>query len=456
MGSVEADTGGGMSTPPDKPLITDFSESEKLQERFHKAIPGGAHTYAKGDDQFPEGMPLYVTRGMGCHVWDRNGNEYIEYGMGLRAVSLGHAYAPVIEAAHSQMLLGSNFVRPATIELECAEAFLEAVPSAEMVKFGKNGSDATSAAIKLSRAYTGRDLVAICAEHPFFSVDDWFIGSTQMSAGIPRIIRDLTVKFHYNDPESLKDLFALYPGRIACVILEAEKDVPPQADFLHRVRKMCHDEGTVFIIDEMINGLRLHVAGGHGYHNVDPDLSAFGKALGNGFSISALAGKREIMQLGGLQHSGERVFLMSLTHGAETHCLAAARAILQIYRTQPVVETLWKQGERLARGVTRAVTELGLGRFFATLGRPCCMVYATRDHEGKPSQLFRTLFLQETIRRGLLAPSFVVSYSHTDDDIDRTIQIVHEALSVYRNALDEGIAKYLPGRPVKPVFRPFN
>lgn len=432
-----------------------FERALALRSRFHQVIPGGSHTYAKGDDQFPESCAPYLVRGKGCHVWDVDGNEFIEYGMGLRSVTLGHAYQSVIEAAGREMANGSNFVRPSPIELECAEELLSLVKGAEMVKFAKNGSDVTSAAIRLSRAYTGREYIAICADHPFFSVDDWFIGTTPMQAGIPKAIRDLTLKFHYNDPASVKELFQQYPGQIACLIMEPEKDTPPRDNFLHEVQRLCREQGTVFIFDEMINGFRWHNGGGQGYHNIIPDLSCFGKAIGNGFAVSALAGKRELMKLGGIDHEKERVFLLSTTHGAERHSLAAAMETMRVYKREPVIEHLWRQGVRLAKGVEKSVNEHQLEGYVGTIGRPCCLVYFTRDAEKQPSQPFRTLFLQESIKRGLLAPSFVVSYSHSDADIDRTLGIVHEVLAVYRKALEEGIDKYLIGRPVKPVFRKF-
>jgi glutamate-1-semialdehyde 2,1-aminomutase len=189
---------------------------------------------------------------------------------------------------------------------------------------------------------------------------------------------------------------------------------------------------------------------------VVPHLSTFGKAMGNGFAISALAGKREIMRLGGLDHDQPRVFLLSTTHGAETHALAASLETLRIYREQKVIEVLWKQGEWLRTLVNRSIAENHLEGFFELVGRACNLIFATCDQEGKRSQAFRTLFMQELIRRGILGPSFVVSFSHTDEDIDRTAQAVHEALGVYRKALDEGIDKYLEGRPVKPVYRRFN
>jgi glutamate-1-semialdehyde 2,1-aminomutase len=429
-----------------------FDKSKVMQERAHAIIPGGCHTYAKGEHQYPDPAPGFIVKGRGCHVWDVDGNEFIEYNMGLRSISLGHAEDRVIQAAYQQMLNGSNFVRPAPIEIECAEEMLSIIDGAEMVKFGKNGSDVTSAAVRLSRAYTGRDCVAICAEQPFFSIDDWFIGTTSMSAGIPKSTQQLTLKFNYNSIESVNALFQQYPGQIACLIMEPEKETAPANDFLGNVQRLCLKHGTVFILDEMICGFRWHLGGGQRFHGIVPDLSTFGKALGNGFSVSALVGKRELMQLGGLDHD-KQVFLLSLTHGAESHGLAATREVIRIYKSEPVIDSLWRAGERLKRGVLKSVEEHRLQSHFMVLGRPCCLVYSTLDTESQPSQPFRTLFLQETIRRGILAPSFVVSYSHTDQDIDRTIEGVHEALLVYRKALDEGLEKYLTGRSVRPVFR---
>ncbi len=279
-----------------------FERSRDLQKKSHALIPGGAHTYAKGDDQYPENAPGFIVRGKGCHVWDVDGNEFVEYGMGLRSVTLGHAYEPVVEAAYRQMQLGTNFVRPAAIEIECAEKMLSLIEGAEMVKFAKNGSDVTTAAIKLARAVTGRDRVAVCADHPFFSVDDWFIGSTAMAAGIPQVVRDLTVKFHFNDLASVQALFDQYPGQIACLIMEAETIEPPRDNFLENVRQLCHQQGALFILDEIITGFRWHLNGAQKCYNIVPDLSTFGKAMGNGFAIAALVGKRAIMEVGGLNH----------------------------------------------------------------------------------------------------------------------------------------------------------
>ena len=433
-----------------------FDRSSKLRQKAHSLIPGGAHTYAKGDDQYPLQAPGFIVRGQGCHVWDADGNEFIEYGMGLRAVTLGHAFEPVVAAATDALKLGSNFTRPSPIEIDAAETLLGLIPGAEMAKFAKNGSDVTTAAVKLARAATGRRMIAVCQDHPFYSVNDWFIGTTAMNAGIPDFNRELVAKFRYNDIESVKRLFAAYPRDIAAVMLEPETTQPPGEQFLHKLRELAHRHGALFVFDEMITGFRWHIGGGQAFHGVEPDLATFGKAIGNGFSVAALVGKRQYMRLGGLDHDRERVFLLSTTHGGETHALAAAIATMRYYREHDVVAHLWRQGERLARGVNQAIARHRLQEYVSLAGRPCNLVYATCNADHERSQSFRALFLQELIRHGVIAPSFVVSYSHADTDIDRTIDAVDRALSVYAKALTDGVEKHLVGRPVKPVFRKYN
>lgn len=435
----------------------DFTKSDAMRRTAHALIPGGSHTYAKGDDQYPILSPGFIARGAGCHVWDVDGNAYIEYGMGNRAVGLGHGHAPVVNAAREAMDLGCNFTRPHAIEVECAETFLGMIAGAEMVKFCKDGSDATSAAVRLARAHTGREMIACCADHPFFSTDDWFIGTLETNAGIPERIRRLTATFRYGDLESARAVFEQHPGRIAALILEASRSDDPPAGYLHALKRLCHDNGALLILDEMITGFRWDARGAQHLYDIVPDLSCFGKALGNGFSVSALAGRREFMRLGGLDHEDRpRVFLLSTTHGAETHALAAAIATMRIYRDEPVVEHLYAQGRALREGIDAAARRHGVERHFEVVGRDCCMAYAARDGAGNASQAFRTLFLQETIRRGVLAPSFVVSYAHTDEDVARTVEAVDGALAVYARALADGVEAHLVGRPSKPVNRRYN
>jgi glutamate-1-semialdehyde 2,1-aminomutase len=431
--------------------------TDRLRQCAHELIPGGCHTYAKGDDQYPVLAPGFIARGAGCRVWDTDGREYIEYGMGNRTVGLGHAYAPVVQAVRQELARGSNFTRPSPIEVACAEQFLALIDGAEMVKFCKDGSDATSGAVRLARAYTGRDLIACCADHPFFSVDDWFIGTTPMNAGIPEQIQQLTLTFRYGDLAGAEALFQRYPGQIAALILEPARTEDPPAGYLHALLGLCHAHGALLILDEMITGFRWHNGGAQKLYGITPDLSTFGKALANGFSLSALAGRREFMRLGGLDHQDRpRVFLLSTTHGAETHALAAAIATMQVYEREPVVEHLYRQGMRLRQQAEEVVRRHGLSDFVKILGKPCCLSYATLDRDGRPSQAFRSLFLQETIRHGVLIPSLVVSYAHSDEDIDRTVAAIDAALAVYRQALEAGAERYLVGRPSQIVYRQYN
>jgi glutamate-1-semialdehyde 2,1-aminomutase len=434
-----------------------FDASNRLRDKAQRLIPGGCHTYAKGDDQYPVLAPGHIVRGKGCRVWDSDGNEYIEYGMGNRAVTLGHAYEPVLAAIRAELENGVNFVRPASIEVAAAEKFLSLIPNAEMVKFSKDGSDATSGAVKIARAYTGRDLIAICADHPFFAVDDWFIGSTPIWGGVPQATRDLTVKFKYNDIESVKALIAQHPGQIAGFILEPTRGVDPKNNFLHDVKRLAHEAGALFILDEMISGFRLHKFGAQHMYDIDPDLSTWGKAIANGFSVSALAGKREYMRLGDLeQWDKPRVFLLSTTHGGETHGLAAMMATMDVYANEPVIEHMIAMGKRLMTGIEQVTRAQGVHEYITVSGMPSNAVFGTTDPDKKPSQAYRSLFLQELIQRGVLAPSIVVSYSHKEADIDQTIEAFDGAMQVYARALNDGAEKYLVGRPSQMVYRTFN
>lgn len=431
-----------------------FALSTKLQDRLHELVPGGAHTYARGSDQYPEDMAPVLTRGAGARVWDVDGNEYVEYGAGLRSVVLGHGYAPVVEAAAAAMAAGMSFSRPTELEVLAAQDFLDLVPGADMVKFAKNGSDVTTAAVRLARAATGRQKVAACHQ-PFFSVDDWFIGTTEMNGGIPDSASRTTLRFEYNDLDSLAALFAAHPGEIAAVILEAATALAePAPGFLAGVRALCDRHGAVLVFDEMITGFRWSPHGAQHVYGVTPDLSCWGKAMGNGFPISALAGRRDLMGLGGLDTDEDRVFLLSTTHGPETASLAAFRAVVHAYRTGDPVGRMEAAGTRLAEAFNALAAEFGIAEHLFATGRPSCLVFVTRDADGTPSQPHRTLFLQEMLDRGVLGQSFVVSAAHTDADIDHTIEAARQAFPVYRRALESGTVEgLLRGRPVAPAIR---
>ena len=433
--------------------MSKFAASAEHAATAHQLIPGGAHTYAKGDDQYPEGMAPVIERGAGCRVWDIDGNEFVEFGSGLRATTLGHGFEPVVRAAQRHLADGVGFVRPHRLEREAAERLIDLIPSAEMVKFGVNGSDATSAAVKLARAYTGRDMVAVCRQHPFFSTDDWFIVTTPMSAGIPAAVRPLTVQFSYNDLASLASLFDAYPGQIAAVVLEAETVEPPAAGFFAGLRQLCDRNGALLVLDEIITGFRWHERGAQYVYSIEPDLCTFGKGIANGLPLSALAGRRDVMRLGGYVDDADRVFLLSLTAGGQPWALAAMLAVIDTYEQEDIAGRLHVIGADLRAGVEDAVAAAGLSDYFQLRGRDCNLVYVARDGEGQLSQEFRTLVLQEFLEHGILAPSFVVNAAHDPKAISQVVDAVAELMPVYRRALDDGVATVLRGRPVRPAMR---
>ena len=450
------------------------------QSRLLKSIPGGAHTYSRGYDQFPNNAPPILSHGKGVNVFDLNGRAFLDYGMALRAVNVGYAEAAIDAAAIEQIYKGNNLTRPSLVELEAAELLISLVDSVEMVKFTKTGSSAVSAAVKLARAYTGKDLVARCAQHPFFSYDDWFISSTEITRGIPTEESAYVKQFDYNDIESLTSLIEEFPEKFACVILEpATVECPrlqsrntdsccskspcsrdyclQKTNFLTQVQDLCKKNNIVFILDEMITGFRWDLGGAQKMYGVSPDLTTFGKAMANGYSVSCVGGRRELMELGSIEFENrERVFLLSTTHGGEMAGLGAFMATINFMQEFRVVDHLWDYGASLIELMNNVAHEHGVEKYFKAGGIACSPYYATFDGEMKPSLAFRTLFSQEMIKSGVLMPWIALAYRHDESSLERTRIALERALKVYKQAIDSGIDTYLEGPSIKPVFRKFN
>lgn len=449
------------------------------KEKLNSLIPGGAHTYSRGDDQYPSNAPAILEKGKGAYVWDPLGNKFLDYGMALRAVTLGYSYDSVNQAAFREMEKGVNLTRATTIELEAAQTMVDLIPGAEMVKFAKNGSTVTTAAVKIARAYTSRKYVCVPKQQPFFSFDDWFIGTTPVKKGIPEEHYSNTLVFEYNNIQSLEALFAKYEGQIAAVIMEPATTLVPctsnkcnavrsidhtcasclenSNNFLQKVQKLCNSNGTVFIIDEMITGFRWHLQGAQTYFNIQPDLSTFGKGMANGFAVSALVGKKELMKLGSINTPGaERTFLISTTHGAEMPGMGAFIETVNVYKSKNVIGHLWKFGEQLFNGINAISKQIGIEEYFYMEGGYVSMNYVTKDAGGSLSLAFRTLFSQEMIKNGVLIPWIAPSLAHGEIELAQTLKSVETSLMVYKKALAEGIDKYLIGPAIKPVFRQFN
>jgi glutamate-1-semialdehyde 2,1-aminomutase len=448
---------------------------DKFSERLNKVIPGGAHTYSRGDDQFPSNAPSILTKGEGAYVWSSDGKKYLDYGMGLRSVNLGYGNREVADAVMKEILDGNNLTRASLTELKAAELLSSIIPSAEMVKFAKHGSTVTTAAVKLARAYTGRKYVAVPFEQPFFSFDDWFIGSTVLQKGTLLETSNYTIKFHYNDLDSLNSLFETYPGQIAAVMMEAATTLNPcsnscktdeikcqncpnhKDNFLNKALDLTHKHGALFVLDEMITGFRWDFKGAQNYYGITPDLSTFGKAMANGFAVAALTGRREIMSLGNIHLEGqERVFLTSTTHGAEMGSLGAFIKTMEILERDHVVEHFWEYGQKLKSGMNAIADELEIAPYFYLEGYPCSLNFITKNKSGEISLEYRTLFAQEMIKHGVMMPYIALCQAHGEKELELTLEATRKSLKVYKKALQEGVEKFLEGPSIKPVFRKYN
>jgi glutamate-1-semialdehyde 2,1-aminomutase len=448
-----------------------------FQARLNRVIPGGAHTYSRGFDQFPTNAPQILVEGKGSYVLDQNGKRYLDYGMALRAVTLGYANRRVNDAAIRQIERGNNLTRASLVELEAAELLTNIIPGAEMVKFAKNGSNVTTAATKLARAYTGRRYICIPSQQPFFSFDDWFIGKTCMSKGVPSEHSSTTLLFEYNNINSLARLFDAFPNQIAGVMLEPATTITPclskctelggvapcnecpnnEMNFLHQVQALCKQNNALFILDEMITGFRWAIEGGAYFFGVQPDLMTFGKGMANGFAVAAITGRREVMEMGSIDKPGKsRTFLLSTTHGGEMSGLGAFIETVSIYKEENVCDHLWAYGKNLKGEANRIARELGLQDYFQIVGPDICLNFVTNNIEGEASLPYRTLFIQEMLKSGILMPWIAPSHSHKDSELNMTLETIYSSLKVYRDSLELGINTFLEGPEIKPVFRKIN
>lgn len=429
-----------------------------FRRRAHALIPGGAHTYSKGDDQMPERAPAAFVRGKAARVWDLSGREFVDWGMGINNVLIGHAEDEIDEAVIAAIRGGQNFSRPTPREVEAAEAVLGLFDGFDMVKFAKDGSDVNSAAIRLARAVTGRDLVAFDGSAPFLAIDDWYIGNTPVNAGVARPTVDLTVPFRFNDAASVEAVFAEHGARLAAVILEPCREVRPSDAFLKTIRRLCDEHGTLFILDEVVTAFRYAREGAHTLFGVKPDLMSIGKGVANGYAVSALVGRRQYMERGGLSHDFDRCFLLSTTNGAEQSGLAAVIATVGFYRQHDVIGAIAATGRKVLDGLKAAAERHGIGaHLFAATDFDCRPTLRFQGPDGEVSQGFRTLFIQEMLDGGVFMPWICPSFRHGDSEMTRTLEAFDRACATYANAIDAGgVERFLQGPPARPVMRRRN
>jgi len=410
-----------------------FTASQQYLERAERSIPLGSQTFSKSRTQYPFGVsPYFISRAEGSRAWDIDGNEYIDFVNSLASVTLGYNDPDVTAAVKAQLESGVIFSLPHPIEAEVAELICEMVPCAEMVRFGKNGSDATSGAIRLARAHTGRDHVAVCGYHGW---QDWYIGSTARHRGVPRATRDLTHSFAYNDLAALEQLLLAHRDQVAAVIVEPTNAVAPAPGFLEGVKALAHRHGALLVFDETITGFRFANGGAQELFGVTPDLATFGKGLANGYPVSAVAGRRDVMKL------MEEIFF-SFTFGGEALSLAAAKATLTKLRREPVLQTVRARGQAIVQGTRQILEEAGLGDVFSVSGDPSWSFLNIRDARGASAFEIKTLWMQEILQRGILSVgTHNVSYAHSEADVERLLTVYRDVLPMIGRALDAGTLK---------------
>jgi len=423
-----------------------YAHSEQLLERALRTIPLGSQTFSKSKIQYPIGVsPFFIQRGRGSHVWDVDNNEYIDFINSLAAITLGYCDPDVDAAVREQLDDGVIFSLPHPVEMEVSERLVKLVPCAEMVRFGKNGSDATSGSIRLARAFTNRDHVAVCGYHGW---QDWYIGTTARNRGVPQATRNLSHMWSYNDIESLAKLFRNYPDQIAAVILEPMNVVEPLPGFLESVKELAHKHGALLIFDETVTGFRYSIGGAQQHFGVTPDLATFGKGLANGYPVSAVAGRADVMKL------MEEVFF-SFTFGGETLSLAAAVATMKKLEHEPVTETLYRQGKKILVKLESLIADAGAADFLSVAGNPTWSFMLIKDTATYSQWQIKTLFLQEMFARGILTiGSHNVSYSHSDADLDKLFSAYGEVIPLLTKAVrHKKLESMLNCEPLQPLFK---
>jgi glutamate-1-semialdehyde 2,1-aminomutase len=423
-----------------------YAKSEEQLARARETIPLGSQTFSKSITQYPLGVsPYFVSHAKGSKLWDIDGNEYIDFVNALCSVTLGYADPDVNAAVAEQLGKGTIFSLSHPLEAEVAELLREMVPSAEMTRFGKNGSDATSGAIRAARAFTGRDHVLTCGYHGW---QDWYIGATARNKGVPEATRALTHAFPYNDLPALEAKLSELEGRVAAIILEPMNTTAPAPGFLEGLKERAHKAGALLVFDETITGFRYANGGAQELFGVKPDLTTLGKGIANGFPVSAVCGRKDVMM------EMEEVFF-SFTMGGETMSLAAAKATLEKLKREPVAATMRKRGKRLKEKVQALIDTHKIGQFISLTGDPTWSFLVFKDADSTTSWEIKTLWMQEVMARGFLTlGTHNISYAHTDEDVDGLSDVYDQVFPILREAVENrAIRQYLKCEPLQPLFR---
>lgn len=422
-----------------------LKKSNELWAQAQNTILSGVQLYSKGPETHIKGVsPIYIDHAKDAHVWDPDGNEYIDYDMGLGPILLGYCYKPVDDAVRCQLERGMGYSLVAPEEVEYAKLCVENIPCAEKVRFLKTGSSATEAAVRIARAYTGKKHILRGEYHGWH---EWTAAAEIVrQGGILEDLKKYVHKFEYNDFDAVEKYFEQFKGEIAAVITEPVQVDAPENNFLEKLRDICHQNGALLIFDEVVDGFRFSIGGAQKYFGITPDMATFGKAAANGMPLSIVAGKKDIMDA-----VDKKVFI-STTFGGECLSLAAGVAVMNELKNQPVTERLWSIGKKIQDNFRFLAKKIGVPIDLA--GYPVRLDLRYSDYEGHHDWLYNSIFMQECVKRGVLLGWHIFPcYSHTDEDIDFTLNVFEDAMKVYKKALDSGNpASFMEGEPLKIVL----
>ena len=421
-----------------------MERSARLFEEAKRFIPGGVNSPVRAFKAVG-GTPPFIERAKGSRVWDVDGNEYIDYVASWGPMILGHAHPQVIEAVKEAAEKGTSYGAPTAPEVEMARMICSALPSVEMVRMVNSGTEAVMSAIRLARAFTGRDKVVKFAGCYHGHADGLLVragsGATTLgvpdSPGVPEGYASLTLIAPYNDLEALRALMKEHRGEVACVVVEPVAGnmgvVPPEEGFLEGLRRVCDEEGCLLIFDEVITGFRVGWSGAQGLYGVEPDLTCLGKIIGGGLPVGAFGGRREVMErlapVGDVYQAG--------TLSGNPLAMAAGLKTLQILKEKDPYGRLEEMSSYLCEEASKIARSLGLDLFFSRVGSMFTVFFTpgpVRDYESARrsdiaaySRYFWTL-----LREGIyVAPSqfeaAFLSTAHTEQDLSKTLEALRKA-----------------------------
>jgi len=422
-----------------------YKKSEELLKKALKLIPLGSQTFSKSITQLPFGVsPYFVERAKGAYFWDIDNNKYLDFSNALASVTLGYCDPDVDSAVKKQMEYGVTFSLPHTLEVDVAKMLIDAIPCAEQVRFAKNGTDATSGAVRVARAFTGKERVAVCGYHGW---QDWYIGSTTKNLGVPKCVQNLTHTFKYNNIDSLTNILEEYPKEFAAIIMEPMSGEYPKDNFLEKVKELAHNSGALLIFDETVTGFRVSNGGAQELFGVIPDLATFGKGLANGYPLSAVVGREKYMSV-------MKDIFFSGTFGGETLSLAAAKAVLEKIKKEKVLEHLNKLGMYLHKELDQLLIKLDVESFVSYTGHPSWSFLIFKDQDNATSWELKTFFMQEMFRRGIFTiGAQTLSYAHTKEDMNKLLHAYKEVFSIMKDYIERDVLQdKLDCEPLKPLF----